>query len=245
MPSLITPRLVALGFVTVLATWVDDARAGSVPASAPPSSSEAPVMTSTDTKSASRDGPEGPAAPDEADLGAGAPAPVEPPIDDAGQGDAGQVVTMSKSEDKSQGRVHSKWHLGFGLGPRMLSRSNSPGSGINVQVGGRINDHFSLGADLNAMGNDEVAFASALAEVIYFPSARRGFNLQAGGGAAASGRIASTTTIFGGFGYGAAVGWDWQIKRRFNIGLHGRFDGLAHPDRHLWTAGAMLSFTWW
>lgn len=142
--------------------------------------------------------------------------------------------------------MRSKWHIGFGVGAQMLSRSNMPATSFNLQVGGRLNDHFSLGVDLNAVGNEEAALANALIEGVYFPSKKLGLNVQGGAGVAAAGRIASTTTIYGGFGYGAAVGWDFQVKRRFNIGISARLDGLVHTDdRHIWTAGGMLSFTWW
>lgn len=187
-------------------------------------------------------GPEGPAAPetaspDDADLA------VATEADAAGEVEEDDAPT-------TRARTHSPWHIGFALGSAGVSRAPYYASSFNVQVGGRINDRFSIGADLNAIGSEHRAFASALIEGIFFPSRKLGLNVQGGLGVAATGRIASTTTVYGGLGYGAAAGWEFQIKKRgrFNLGLQARLDGIIHSNpraRHIWAAGAMLTFSWW
>lgn len=165
-------------------------------------------------------------------------------------------------------RARHDWYLGFGagLGVGNLRTKTDGGTGASgvligqLRGGGRVRDNLVAGGLLVSSFGAAVrlqGLLGALGEVIGYPLKGKGLVLSAALGlgvywqsdlsadAMTQAALASRTGKPG-IAFGAGVGHEFWLARRFNLGLVLRADGLGSPAIGLRAAGTLgLTFTWY
>lgn len=166
-------------------------------------------------------------------------------------------------------RARHNWYAGFGFGLgagnlRLDDAGTNRASFAligNLRGGGRLREGLLLGGMVaTTLGGARrgQTLLSGLAEVIGYPIKGKGLQLLGalGAGLFVQGETSvSTMTMTGtttvkdlalGIAFGAGVGYEFWLARRFNLGLIARADGLASLKLGVRAAGTVgLSFAWY
>lgn len=193
---------------------------------------------------------------DVAEAEAAAGATVEA-AETAGASEAASGAPMVEVEPQSK-RVRHDWYIGFGFGGGGgVDHSSADGTAAGVgasgflHAGGRVREKLALGVRFVNGGAKNLGLSAAMVEVLLFPLPKRGLRV---GGAVGPGAIWSldqqnvppgmrANTIAAGLG--VAVGYDFWLLRRFNIGVDLFGDAAVGRGRQVAVMGLGLSFNWY